>query len=73
MDIEAKDVTARFGRVTILEAVNVTIRPGQMIGLIGPNGSGKTTLRPPDLIDFSMTPNRRLSAVRCQETEFRWC
>jgi iron complex transport system ATP-binding protein len=44
MDIEAKDVTARFGRVTILEAVNVTIRPGQMIGLIGPNGSGKTTL-----------------------------
>jgi hypothetical protein len=32
-----------------------------------------TNLRPPDLIDFSMTPNRRLSAVRCQETEFRWC
>jgi hypothetical protein len=29
--------------------------------------------RPPDLIDFSMTPNHRLSAVRCQETEFRWC
>jgi uncharacterized Zn-finger protein len=32
-----------------------------------------STFRPPDLIDFSMTPNRRLSAVRCQETEFRWC
>jgi uncharacterized protein len=32
-----------------------------------------TYFRPPDLIDFSMTPNRRLSAVRCQETEFRWC
>ena len=31
------------------------------------------TSRPPDLIDFSMTPNRRLTAVRCQETEFRWC
>jgi hypothetical protein len=30
-------------------------------------------VRPPDLIDFSMTPNRRLSAVRCQEIEFRWC
>jgi pyruvate dehydrogenase complex dehydrogenase (E1) component len=29
--------------------------------------------RPPDVIDFSMTPNRRLSAVRCLETEFRWC
>src|SRR5271169_4676811 len=30
-------------------------------------------LRPPDLMDFSMTPNRRLSAVWCQKTEFRWC
>jgi nitronate monooxygenase len=29
--------------------------------------------RPPDLTDFSMTPNRRLSAVRCQETDFRCC
>jgi hypothetical protein len=28
--------------------------------------------RPPDLIDFAMTPNRRLSAVRCRETAFRW-
>ena len=28
----------------------------------------ETTFRPPDLIDFAMTPNRRLSAVRCQET-----
>jgi iron complex transport system ATP-binding protein len=44
MNIEARDVIARFGPVTILHAVNVTIRPGQMIGLIGPNGSGKTTL-----------------------------
>jgi iron complex transport system ATP-binding protein len=44
MDIEAKEVTARFGRNTVLDAVNITIRPGQMIGLIGPNGSGKTTL-----------------------------
>ena len=34
---------------------------------------GNAHFRPPDLIDFSMTPNRRLSAVRCQETEFRWC
>ena len=32
---------------------------------------GHDKFRPPDLIDFSMTPNRRLSAVRCQETQFR--
>jgi hypothetical protein len=35
--------------------------------------SNQLNFRPPDLTDFSMTPNRRLSAVRCQETEFRWC
>src|SRR5271168_632517 len=40
---------------------------------IFPQETCASTFRPPDLIDFSMTPNRRLSAVRCQETEFRWC
>jgi DNA polymerase I len=39
----------------------------------GRNTPGNSEFRPPDLTDFSMTPNRRLSAVRCQETEFRWC
>jgi hypothetical protein len=28
--------------------------------------------RPPDLRDFAMPPIRRLGAVLCQETEFRW-
>jgi hypothetical protein len=31
-------------------------------------GASVIKYRPPDLIDFAMTPNRRLSAVRCQET-----
>jgi hypothetical protein len=31
-------------------------------------GGAEKKYRPPDLIDFAMTPNRRLSAVRCQET-----
>jgi branched-chain amino acid transport system ATP-binding protein len=56
MNIEARGVTARFGRATILETVNVTIRPGQMIGLIGPNGSGKTTLV--NCISGALRPNR---------------
>jgi zinc transport system ATP-binding protein len=28
----------------ILEAINITISPGEYVGLIGPNGAGKTTL-----------------------------
>lgn len=42
--IEARDITARFGSLTVLQAVNVTVRAGELVGLIGPNGSGKTTL-----------------------------
>jgi hypothetical protein len=42
-------------------------------GANGVRTGSYSKIRPPDLIDFSMTPNRRLSAVRCQETEFRWC
>jgi ABC-2 type transport system ATP-binding protein len=38
------DVTKRYGRVSALEGVDLTIRPGTLHGLLGPNGSGKTTL-----------------------------
>ena len=44
MEIEAKNIAARFGRVSVLEGVDFTVRAGEMVGLIGPNGSGKTTL-----------------------------
>jgi iron complex transport system ATP-binding protein len=44
MEIEAKDLAVRFGRVTLLRQINMGIRAGEMVGLIGPNGSGKTTL-----------------------------
>ncbi|MDB5474084.1 MAG: fecE, partial [Devosia sp.] len=32
------------GSRTILDAVNLTARTGQLTGLIGPNGAGKSTL-----------------------------
>jgi iron complex transport system ATP-binding protein len=44
MEIEATNIAVRFSRMTVLQAINVTVRTGEMIGLIGPNGSGKTTL-----------------------------
>ena len=34
----------RYGDVTALSAVSVTVAPGRFHGLVGPNGSGKTTL-----------------------------
>jgi ABC-type cobalamin/Fe3+-siderophores transport system ATPase subunit len=34
----------RFGRMTLLQSIDMTVRTGEIVGLIGPNGSGKTTL-----------------------------
>ena len=34
----------RFGGFVALEAIDLTINPGDRLGLIGPNGSGKSTL-----------------------------
>ena len=42
--LECKGLTKRFGKVTALDEVELTIEPGRIVGLLGPNGSGKTTL-----------------------------
>jgi branched-chain amino acid transport system ATP-binding protein len=42
--LELKDVTIKFGGVTALNAVNLTINEGEILALIGPNGAGKTTV-----------------------------
>jgi iron complex transport system ATP-binding protein len=44
MDIEVKGVTAQYGDSTVLADVDLSVRAGELVGLIGPNGSGKTTL-----------------------------
>lgn len=42
--IELRNVSKRFGETKILEDVNLLIKPGDRIGIVGRNGSGKSTL-----------------------------
>ena len=39
-----RGLSKRFGSFQALHDANFSIRPGEILGLIGPNGSGKTTL-----------------------------
>jgi len=41
--LDARDVVKRFGGVTALAGVSLTVNRGEIFGLIGPNGAGKTT------------------------------
>ena len=41
--VQAKGLVKQYGDVRALDGFDLTVKPGQIVGLIGPNGSGKTT------------------------------
>jgi ATP-binding cassette subfamily B protein len=43
-EVEFRDVEFHYGTRPILKEVRLTVRPGEMIGLVGPSGAGKTTI-----------------------------
>ncbi|MEO0465547.1 MAG: ABC transporter ATP-binding protein [Pseudomonadota bacterium] len=44
MSLVAKDVQVDISGCAIVHSANLTLAPGELVGLIGPNGAGKTTL-----------------------------
>ncbi len=43
-DLTLRGVEVRAGATTILSGMNLTLRPGELVGLIGPSGAGKSTM-----------------------------
>jgi iron complex transport system ATP-binding protein len=58
-------VECRYGSTTILEGVNLTVKEGDFVGILGPNGSGKTTL----LRSISRTLKPHKGAILLDKTD----
>ena len=41
--LQVEDLTMRFGGLTAVEGLWLSVAPGQIVAIIGPNGAGKTT------------------------------
>ncbi|WP_456845139.1 ATP-binding cassette domain-containing protein [Cellulomonas sp. P5_C6] len=65
--VELRDLTARYGSTTALDAVTFTLRPGVITGLLGRNGSGKTTA-----LSLIAAFRRRTSGVLLVDGEDPW-
>jgi len=41
--IDVHNISKRFGEITAVEALNLQVEEGEVLGFLGPNGAGKTT------------------------------
>jgi ATPase subunit of ABC transporter with duplicated ATPase domains len=74
--IQARGVAAGHGDRELFSGLDLTVAPGDVVGLVGPNGAGKTTLlrmvaglRPPDAGSITVSPAGAHLGYLTQEPE----
>jgi simple sugar transport system ATP-binding protein len=65
--LRVEHIAKRFGPVTALRDVNVHLRKGEVLGLLGDNGAGKSTLI--KIISGFQKPDAGRLVIKGQETE----
>jgi simple sugar transport system ATP-binding protein len=66
--LELRGISKSYGPVRALRGVSMTVRPGQVVGLIGDNGAGKSTLI--SIVSGSAQPDRGQIVVNGVDKRF---
>lgn len=64
-ELRASGLVMQFGGLTAVNDVSLTLKPGEIFGLIGPNGSGKTTVM--NMLSCVLKPT--MGSVKLGDTE----
>ena len=68
MDIELRGISKRFGPVQANQDINLEIRAGEVLGLLGENGAGKSTLM--NILSGLYSPDSGDIIIDGEKTEF---
>jgi lipoprotein-releasing system ATP-binding protein len=76
--IQAQNIVKRYGNLEVLRGVDIEVKPGEVVSIVGPSGAGKTTLLQilgtldlPDQGTLSIDGQSTAGFSRKQLSEFR--